>query len=272
MKVQVQAAFRAGRRGRLFSLDLQPVGAPVQGVILHVPAFAEEMNKARRQVSLQARALAARGWRVILPDLYATGDSEGEFEQADWDLWCEDLADLASEVGGSRPPVLWGLRVGALLARALLERVQAAGLLLWQPVTRGEQFLTQFLRLRLAASMLGGESRETVADLRSQLARDGVLEVAGYSLPQRLADALQQRTLEPPVAALPVAWFEVAANPGRDLGPASRKLVEAWQARGCDLHASTVVGEPFWSTQEIKTLPGLIEASTASLQSWQPRS
>jgi alpha-beta hydrolase superfamily lysophospholipase len=50
---------------------------------------------------------------------------------------------------------LWGLRLGALLAldAAPLCDPAPAGFVLWQPVVSGEQFLTQFLRLRVASAM-----------------------------------------------------------------------------------------------------------------------
>jgi alpha/beta superfamily hydrolase len=37
------------------------------------------MNKARRMAALQARALAALGYGVLLLDLHGCGDSSGDF-------------------------------------------------------------------------------------------------------------------------------------------------------------------------------------------------
>ena len=41
------------------SLHMPPDARPASGWVVHVPAFAEEMNKSRAMVSRQARALAA---------------------------------------------------------------------------------------------------------------------------------------------------------------------------------------------------------------------
>lgn len=269
--MSVHAGFVAGRRGRLLSVEFRPAGPPLHGVVVHLPAFAEEMNKSRRQVALQARSLAAAGWRVVVADPYGTGDSEGDFGEADWDLWLEDLAALCEGLDAEQPPLLWGLRTGVLLARALLERVAARGLICWQPVLRGDQFLNQFLRLRLAATMLGGGERETAASLREQLRETGSLEVAGYRLSQHLATALEAAALSPPPNPLPTLWYEIVGNPQRRIGPASQKLLERWREAGGDLHSEAVVGEPFWSTQEIHTAPALIGATTAALKGWETR-
>jgi exosortase A-associated hydrolase 2 len=80
----------AGPRA-LFALHHEPT-APVRGAIVYVPPFGEEMNKSRRMAALQARALAAAGWHVLQIDLFGTGDSEGDFAEATWDAWLEDIA------------------------------------------------------------------------------------------------------------------------------------------------------------------------------------
>ena len=77
---------------QLFCLHYAPAGAS-RGAVVHVPAFAEEMNKSRRMASLQARALAAQGWHVLQLDLLGTGDSEGDFGDATWADWMDDVAE-----------------------------------------------------------------------------------------------------------------------------------------------------------------------------------
>ena len=62
-----------------------------KGTVMHLPAFGEEMNKSRAMVAAQARALANEGFQVFVPDYYGTGDSGGDFSEATWDLWLEDI-------------------------------------------------------------------------------------------------------------------------------------------------------------------------------------
>ena len=80
---------------RLFVAEHRPPqDSPPTRWILHLPAFAEEMNKSRAMVSLAARELAKSGSVVIVPDLYGTGDSEGDFAAASWRRWHADVSFL----------------------------------------------------------------------------------------------------------------------------------------------------------------------------------
>src|SRR5690606_9944848 len=94
-----------------------PEGPPVGGV-LHVHPFAEELNKSRRMAALAARAFAQRGWVVLQMDLLGCGDSAGDFRDASWAGWLDDLslawALLATLCAA--PTVVWTVRAGSLLA------------------------------------------------------------------------------------------------------------------------------------------------------------
>jgi exosortase A-associated hydrolase 2 len=259
--------FLQGPRGPLFSLYFPPAGGSASGrAVLHVPAFAEEMNKCRRMVALQARELAGQGLGVLLLDLYGTGDSHGDFADARWEIWRQDLATGVAwlRARGMQRLSLWGMRLGCLLAVDTLAELGGAvdHLLFWQPVASGQQMLTQFLRLRMAAGLLGGE-RESVAQLRARLAAGESLEVAGYELAPDLAAALDRVSLAdgPAPLGLRVDWLEVVAAQDRGLGPASARLVQAWEAAGVRVQARPVAGDAFWSTQEIALAPELIRCT-----------
>ena len=49
------------------------------------------MNKSRRMAALQARAFAEMGFGVLQIDLFGCGDSSGDFSDARWDIWKQDL-------------------------------------------------------------------------------------------------------------------------------------------------------------------------------------
>jgi alpha-beta hydrolase superfamily lysophospholipase len=109
-----------------------PAGLPRAGAVVHVPAFAEEMNKSRRAVANAARAMAGRGWQVLVFDLHGTGDSSGDFGDATWSGWLEDLR---AAIGWLREhaasePVLWGLRSGCLLINDVLPQIDCSNDLL----------------------------------------------------------------------------------------------------------------------------------------------
>ena len=240
--------------------------------IVYAHPFCEEMNKARRMAALQSRRLAAAGYAVLQIDLFGCGDSSGDFADARWGIWKRDLQFaldwLKSRVDG--PLGLWGLRLGATLA-ADVARDPGLGieqLLLWQPASNGEQFLTQFLRLRLAAEMLAeGTAQTGVRELRETLARGMPLEIAGYDLHPRLAaeiDALSLADLVPAVKR--VHCLEVTATEAPKLSPASQRALEAWRLKGLDVRAVAVRGEPFWSTIEVTECEALLAATEGSLR------
>jgi exosortase A-associated hydrolase 1/exosortase A-associated hydrolase 2 len=259
--------FVNGPSGRLFIAQHFASTAVAPEWIIYLPAFAEEMNKSRSMVRAQAAAFVKAGATVIVPDLFGTGDSEGDFGDANWEVWKQDIRYLVSNAQrqGAKKVTLWGLRAGALMALDLMDEglVGVSQLILWQPVHSGEQMLTQFLRLRMAAGMMIGE-QESVAQLRARLNAGEVLEVAGYDVaPSMLSQldqvSLKKMALKPP---LKINWLEIVASEGRSLLPVSKKLIDLWQSQDIDIDSKAVVGEPFWTTQEITLAPNLIDETT----------
>lgn len=243
-------------------------GAPL-GSVLYLHPFAEEMNKSRRMAALQARAFAARGYAVLQIDLLGCGESSGEFGDARWPLWKDDVRAahdwLRHHAEG--PTHLWGLRLGALLAADYARERDSsfASLLMWQPVTSGSQFMTQFLRLRLTSEMLSGAAARGGADrLRAELAAGRPLEIAGYEVAPELASAIERldlATLAP--RNVPAQWFEVNAEAASSRALSS--AAQAWQAAGAEVDLQAVRGEPFWNSVEICECPELIDATSTGL-------
>ncbi|MCP5197455.1 MAG: hydrolase 2, exosortase A system-associated [Gammaproteobacteria bacterium] len=259
--------FLTGSRGALFAVYYPPTCEPgKRGGVLYVPPFAEEMNKSRRMAALQARRLAAAGFAVLLPDLYGTGDSAGDFAEARWAVWRDDLMRCGDWLRqrGHAQLTLWGLRLGGLLALDKASDIAATRLLLWQPVLSGQRFLQQFLRLRLTGDRLKG-GRETMAQLQERLAAGQSLEVAGYELHPELALALEKIQPITPSSGVRVDWFEVTGIADGSPSPASRHLMEQWRHAGATVHLQAVVGDAFWTTQEIAEAPALLEATLTTL-------
>jgi exosortase A-associated hydrolase 1/exosortase A-associated hydrolase 2 len=234
--------------------------------VLHVPAFAEEMNRSRSMVNRQARMLVEQGLAVVVPDLYGTGDSSGEFENAEWPHWQQDInivLDWIQGQGGTEV-CLWGLRLGGLLALdvAKARGAQIRHLVLWQPVCAGRHYITQFLRLRMVAGGRGGG--ETTAALRERLREGETLEIAGYDLAPTLVSQLDEVDAEllTPQAGTNVFWVEIATQGGNQVRPVSRHLLDSWRQKGLDAESLVVQGDPFWMTHETALAPELLEATT----------
>lgn len=239
--------------------------------VLHVPAFGDEMNKSRRMVAVQARALAAIGGTVALLDPRGTGDSAGDHGTATWDGWQADVlrawAWLVKRTGV--PCVLWGVRLGALLAADIVARstVAPAALLLWQPVASGRSFFTQFLRLATIQQRIGDGVRFGDAkSLRVTLAAGDPIEVGGYELSPSLvagAEAVDLAALALPGCA--VIWGEISSDATPAISPAMARIVSRWREAGTKVDVAAVNGPAFWTTQEIAEASDLIAATTTAL-------
>lgn len=255
--------FLAAHVGERFCLYHPPhPDVPLRGALLYVHPFAEELNKSRRMAALQARAYARAGYGVLQLDLYGCGDSSGDFSDARWHLWLEDLA-LGWQWLTRRcaaPAYLWGLRLGALLALQFAARARPApaGLVMWQAVVSGRAHLHQFMRLHSAARMLDPARPASSSP-------DQTSEVAGYMLAAELADAIQQAEASgaPPCA---VQWLELSPPAqAAALQPASALLLERWERAGAEVDAYPLSGTAFWTTPEIAEVPALIQATLAAM-------
>lgn len=256
-----------GTAGKLVCFYYPPAStASFRGNLLLAPAFAEEMNRCRAMVSLQARVLSTEGIGTLVMDVTGTGDSDGEFSDGSWAQWKDDLlrglAWLRRHAGGC--DALWGIRLGALMALDM-----AAGdagirrLLLWQPVTQGKTYWTQFLRIRIAAEMDLKDGARSTEALRKQSAEGAIVEVSGYPVGGALAVQLDDLNL-PAAAQLigrDLSWFEVLANAEASPARASLKAIEALQAGGIEVTPSHVIGPPFWQVHERELAPTLIDAT-----------
>ena len=255
------AFFIKAPEGQRFCLFHQPPrGGDWRGVIVYVHPFAEEMNKARRMAALAARQLAAAGYAVLQIDLHGCGDSSGDFGDASWQSWRDDvlLACAWLQQRSAADLWLWGLRSGGLLAAECAAQIAAPSrLLLWQPVVSGKQYLQQFLRLKLASEMQGG-GKGLMERLRQQLADGESIEVAGYRLSPALANGLEAAELSPSESVLRVEWIESSATSAGELSPLARSRIEAWQAIACSARGTPVKGPAFWQTAEIAESPELL--------------
>jgi len=263
-------------KGALFVLYWPPMTGNKHRAIVHVPAFADEMNKSRHMVALQARSMAEQGYAVFVMDLFGTGDSYGEFGDATWDVWLDNILEVLNWLRqqGFQTFTLWGLRLGALLAMhfascrgELIDR-----LLLWQPVLNGDTFLSQFLRLRVASAIMNRPvPMEKKIDLKRQLLAGQSIEVAGYLLNSDLATSLaalcaNQLNLQ---AVKDVAIIEVLPAEEMPISAASQHFLDNLCAQGVQVTLDSVIGDHFWASQDIVNLPNLIELSRRKVRQWR---
>ena len=279
----------AGQRFCIFHPAAAQQNALPKGLILYIHPFAEEMNKSRRMAALQARAMAKAGYAVLQIDLLGCGDSSGDFGDATWDAWLDDVA-LGLKFLRSRatvPPVpggpvtadlanlpvwLWGLRAGCLLAVDAAKLLnEPCNFLFWQAPASGKALLQQFLRLKVAGDLAGGQGKAMMEETRRQLTAGASVEVAGYSLSAGLANGLENSVLEPRNALMPgpaqrrLEWLEVSTRDAASFSPISEKTIATWGAGQFAVRAQIARGPSFWQTQEIEDAPDLVEKTLQAL-------
>ena len=253
----------------------RPQGATGVGVLI-APPFAEEMNKSRKMLTDVGQALQARGVATVLVDPYGTGDSEGEFRDATWASWIQDLARAASWAAEEGWPIegLLCVRLGCLLGSQLAQEALRGvrRTVFWQPVVDGERFVTQFLRLRVAASMMEA-ARESVSDLRQTLRNGQCVEVAGYELSPQLAMDLEGLKLADGLGThLGILhWMEVTRDIQGSIAAASETCLGRARSRRLETVVRTVTGDPFWASTETVRIPELVESTVEVLSALAPR-
>lgn len=266
------AQFIESARGPIFVLARIPEGK-VNGCVLILPPFAEEMNKTRPMFTRLGNLLAVNGIASVLLDLYGTGDSGGDFSDATWSVWQDDVAQAIKWCELKRIPVtnLLAVRLGCSLAVEMAHSERLPSLrstILWQPLFDGRRALTQFLRLRVAASMLSSKGKETVDSLRRLLRAGKSIEIAGYQISSQLAAELDQIVVP---SALPddfgaVTWIELGLYSGANLPSLTASIIDKTIENGGLVKVKIYQNEAFWSSTEITCIDSVIEASCLDLK------
>lgn len=236
--------------------------------MLYLHPFAEEMNKSRRMAARQSRALAAAGYEVLQIDLLGCGDSSGDFGDASWEAWLDDayLAVAWLQARCPAPLWLWGLRAGGLLAADLASRLDTPpGLLLWNPVVSGRQFLQQFLRLKIVGAAGEGGGKAAMGRIRNALVQGDAVEVAGYRLSAAMAQQLEQAELTNRCPVRAVRWLETSTRSEAGLSPAASTALDQFASSCADVRGLSAQGPAFWQTAEIEEAPELLRATIEAL-------
>lgn len=259
--------FLDGSAGRLFALHFKPSGVP-RGHIVYIPPLGEEMNRCRNLVATQAASFALAGYSCLVLDLFGTGDSEGELCDVSWEGWRQDVESGVAWLLSSQqcPVVLWGLRLGGLLALDLANSgdLQVQKLLLWQPVLNGKMYFTQVLRQRIANLVENGLPPETTDDMRGMLANGGRVEVAGYVFGSRLGadiDAIHASNFNS-IAGVEILWCEQVTNSDKPLVPASQKLIAHLEFLGNEVKVIKHSSPPLWQLHKRDEANELLELTS----------
>jgi exosortase A-associated hydrolase 2 len=246
--------FLPGAAGNLFAVYYPPAESAAAGEdVLYVHPFAAEMFASRSVIAALCRELARGGIGALTIDLYGCGDSSGDFGEARWEIWRQDLRVALywlRERGGERIS-LWGLRLGALLALDFAAQTSedCERILLWQPVLRGETALTQFFHMNADETYSGDTAAQlTDPEQRKSLPSGRRIEVAGYELASELVRSIDRVQLGPLGSHVraPIHWLEVGSTGDSAMQADSFDVVRQWQQSGIAVSSYTASGVPFW--------------------------
>jgi exosortase A-associated hydrolase 2 len=270
--IAAEPLFIPGPAGALFALHVPAEPPSGRGVVL-LPPFAEEMNRARRMLRLQAASLARAGISALLLDPFGTGDSAGDFADARWEIWIADVGAAVDALfdRGIRHIGLLGVRLGAALAAAAASVPTAAACfasVLWQPVIDGRKHLSEFLRIAALAGTAGPSRTLTVELLRARLAAGEPVEVIGYEVAPAMAAAIDSVNLaelgRPALGG--VKWFELARGAALPLSSDGARCVAAWTASGLTVTTATLECPAFWVGPGSAVAAALVAATTSAFE------
>lgn len=263
------AYFLRGECGQIFCTG--SIGEPVDSqrpLVVLVSPFAEELNSSRRFLAVLSRALYSSGFDVVHPDLFGTGDSEGDFGESNFQIWRSDIDSVIAHHERTGPVHFLGVRAGAFLAAESASRYMASSLTLVQPVLLGQDQLNQVLRLRVMSSLFAGSVRETTGELQEKLVNGDSLEVGGYLISSRMANELLDlnlSTMRPP-SSVHVNWIDITGSSSDIDTWAVDAVVANWRSEGTRVSKKQVACDEFWASPDATLSADLVEQTVRLMQ------
>jgi pimeloyl-ACP methyl ester carboxylesterase/aryl carrier-like protein len=192
-RAEAAAEYRFFGRGsdRLFGVLHRPAarGGRV-GVALCYPMGQEYMRIHRTYVEL-ARSLARSGFHVLRFDYYGCGDSAGDTTAGTLERWTHDIHAAVAELSDQAPVTdvyLVGSRIGAnLVLNAHAARSDVAGIVLWEPIVSGPDYLSTLRRAN--RDLLDSNARLDGYETRQR--PGAVAEFLGYPITRSLFDEVE---------------------------------------------------------------------------------
>jgi exosortase A-associated hydrolase 2 len=255
---------------RFFTLQFLSEDTP-KAHIVFIPPFAEEMNRCRSLVATQARSFARAGYSCTLIDFYGTGDSQGRLCEASLAIWKRNIQLAVNSLQHDYPAplILWGLRLGGLIALdyAAGSEFKPQEIILWHPVNSAALYVNQVLRQRVASLMVKNLPPETTKEIRQRLAQGENVEVAGYTLSEMLVRDIEgiEFTNMSQLSAGTIFWLEHVSEAGKDIGLASRKVVDQLTQQSNRVEVQTFCDPPIWQLYDRDFAPQLLAATDGLL-------
>jgi pimeloyl-ACP methyl ester carboxylesterase len=203
-----------------------------------------------RNVVRVARALAERGFPVLVHHPRGHGDSAGDWADVTLDGLTEDARaagrELMRRAGVTR--LAWlGVRFGALAAAQALEPGRDAALALWEPVEQPADYFRSWLRGLLYSQVAKGEKpRHTVDELLAEIERGGRVDVHGYYLHRSLVGSVTDAGLGAGLTRWSGPTFVAQIQGRARLAEPHVALVSGLERQGARVETLLVRHDPGW--------------------------
>jgi exosortase A-associated hydrolase 2 len=244
--MHLKGHFISTQSGRLFVCQ---TGKPLNETgILCLPPVMEEMNLSRAVIAKQCQHLAAHHYPCFTLDYFGCGDSEGEFEQADSNIWMDNIISAVQwlKEQGINKVVIFAYRCSALVLSSVQDRLRKTnniiGQIFFKPILQGKAFINQLTRLSAVSSAL---SKGATLDSH---------EVGGYRMKTAFRDSIASLSIIPQELLFPTIVNELASQ---RVSPAIASLVE----KNSFVSVQLLDCPAFWQVPEIFELDDLNQQS-----------
>jgi pimeloyl-ACP methyl ester carboxylesterase len=233
--------FFGSSRAPLFGVHHAPAKGARDTCVVVVPPMGQEALRAHRALKQLCVALARERFHALRFDLFGTGDSAGDFEEASLDRWADDARTAADELrdrtGASRVSLV-GLRLGAVHAlTASAGRRDVDKLVLWEPVISGGAFLAEL-------------ERRHVDFLRDELPHRAIASTRDEALGFPITAALRASLLALDLTRAPRSSAKSLAVVAARASEDERRLAEGLPGLGARSSFAVVELEKDWNSEE----------------------
>jgi pimeloyl-ACP methyl ester carboxylesterase len=197
----------------------------------------EQLHLGQLEAQL-ARALAARGFPVLRYHGQGYGDSDLGMEAISLSSHLADASDaidLMAGMDGVDGVGVIGARFGAAVAALVADSKVLPFMTLWDPPTRGSQFVRDFLWTGVFAKMAGrpdeGDPAKRVLD---EFSAKGVADVKGFLLTERAHDEIARMDLLKDLTRFRGKALVVGISRTGKPSPGIQKLADRLRALGAE--------------------------------------
>ena len=225
-----------------------------RGIVFCHP-YGEEKQMSYRVFVRFARELCNRGFFVLRFDSRGYGDSQGDFEDATIETQiCDtvEAVDYAKKYMQVDKVSLLGFRLGATVAALTAEQDdRIEELLLWSPIIKGQDFLSEIFRKMMFAAVASNNGSVSKEHIMEELKTTGRIEVEGHYFTRQIYEQLLKIDLTSQVSNFRESVFIGMTNGNPKLSAPCETLARAYQNIGAASEFKVIDEKDFWDKQSL---------------------